>query len=170
MSDGADATPQQSAERASELAEGASDLAERERVAAVLDQLRAGVRQRRAEVATLAPLDLASLGAEGSGGDLQGLLLQLRQSEFVREPVPTSHRAGLGRWIVLARKAGYKLFGRWLVRPLLEQQNAYNQAAAAALQELVEREERLARQVRELSGRLEAMAAAASRPPGAGQR
>lgn len=128
---------------------------ERERVAAVLDQLRAGVRQRRTELATLGA---SAASSSGDGGDeLQGKLLQVRQSEYVREPMPTSHRPGLGRWIVLARKAGYKLFGKWLVRPLLEQQNAHNAASAALLQELAESEARLAKQVRELTLRLEAI-------------
>ncbi len=141
---------------------------ERQRVAAVLDQLRAGVRQRRAELVTLGGSALAGDSAhDGGGSDAAAKLVQLRQSEYVREPVPTSHRQGLGRWIVLARKAGYKLFGKWLVRPLLEQQNAYNQAAAALLQELVEREERLARQVRELQARLESYEGRQP-PPGAG--
>jgi len=129
--------------------------AERERVAAVLDQLRAGVRQRRAELVTLGAG--AAVPADGVDADLQGKLLAVRQSEYVREPVPASHRAGLGRFIVLARKGGYKLFGKWLVRPLLEQQNAHNQAAAALLQELAESEARLLRQVRELTLRLEAL-------------
>ena len=139
---------------------------ERERVAAVLDQLRAGVRQRRAELVTLGA---SAASATGDGGDaeLQGKLLQVRQSEYVREPVPTSHRPGLGRWIVLARKAGYKLFGKWLVRPLLEQQNAHNAASAALLQELAESEARLAKQVRELTLRLEALERAAPKRPGA---
>lgn len=141
---------------------------ERQRVAAVLDQLRAGVRQRRAELVTLGGPALGGAAAlDGGGGDAAAKLVQLRQSEYVREPVPTSHRQGLGRWIVRARKAGYKLFGKWLVRPLLEQQNAYNQAAAALLQELVEREERLARQVRELQARVESYEGRQS-PPGAG--
>lgn len=129
---------------------------ERERVAAVLDQLRAGVRQRRAELATLGA-SAASAAGDGGDAELQGKLLQVRQSEYVREPVPTSHRPGLGRWIVLARKAGYKLFGKWLVRPLLEQQNAHNAASAALLQELAESEARLQRQVRELTLRLETL-------------
>jgi len=129
------------------------DERERERVAAVLDQLRAGVRQRRAELATLGPSAGAATAA-GDAGELQSKLLQVRQSEYVREPVPASHRPGLGRWIVLARKAGYKLFGKWLVRPLLEQQNAYNQASAALLQELAETEARLARELRGLQARL----------------
>jgi hypothetical protein len=128
------------------------------RVAAVLDQLRAGVRQRRAELATLAP---AGDGGDPLGGgasaDVRARLLQLREGEFVREPVPVSHRPGWGRWIILARKAGYKLFGRWLVRPLLDQQNAYNQAVSASLQELMENEERLRRQVRDLAARLDAI-------------
>ncbi|HXT52046.1 MAG TPA: hypothetical protein VN811_13460 [Thermoanaerobaculia bacterium] len=141
---------------------------ERERVAAVLDQLRAGVRQRRAELATLSASGAATATGDGLDAELSGKLLQVRQSEYVREPVPTSHRPGLGRWIVLARKAGYKVFGKWLVRPLLEQQNAHNAASAALLQELAESEARLARQVRELTVRLEALERAKARPPDAG--
>lgn len=143
---------------------------ERERVAAVLDQLRAGVRQRRAELATLGATGASAASATGDGSDaeLQGKLLHVRQSEYVREPVPTSHRPGLGRWIVLARKAGYKLFGKWLVRPLLEQQNAHNAASAALLQELAESEARLAKQVRELTLRLEALERSSPRRPDAG--
>jgi len=140
---------------------------ERERVAAVLDQLRAGVRQRRAELATLGA-SAASATVDGGDAELQGKLLQVRQSEYVREPAPTSHRPGLGRWIVLARKAGYKLFGKWLVRPLLEQQNAHNAASAALLQELAESEARLAKQVRELTLRLEALERASPRRTDAG--
>ncbi|HEV8630081.1 MAG TPA: hypothetical protein VGV61_07160 [Thermoanaerobaculia bacterium] len=148
-----------------------ADDAERERVAAVLEQLRAGVRQRRAELATLGSLSREGpLSTDGgdSGVEMQGRLLALRQSEYVREPVPTSHRQGLGRWIVLVKKAGYQLFGKWLVRPLLEQQNAFNQATSVALQELAENEERLARQVRELQAQLVALRGAGERRPGAG--
>ena len=125
---------------------------ERERVAAVLAGLRAGVRQRRAEVATV-----GEAGELPDDAGLQGRLLQLQQSEYVREPVPTSHRKGLGRWIVFGRKSAYHAFLKWLVRPLLEQQNAHNAASAALLQELAESEARLAKQVRELTLRLEAL-------------
>jgi len=125
--------------------------ADRERVAAVLEQLRAGVRQRHAELATM--------GAAGGAIEAQAKLLQVKEHEYLREPVPFSHRSGLGRWIVLARKAGYKLFGKWLVRPLVEQQNSYNAAAVAALSELVETEERLAGKLRELAARVERLEA-----------
>lgn len=143
--------------------------AERERVAAVLDQLRAGVRQRRAELATLSALSIDGEAPGDSGNlDVRSRLLQLRESEYVREPVPVSHRRRLGAWIIFVRKAGYFLFGRWLVRPLLEQQNAFNQAASAALQELMENEERLRRQVRDLTARLEALREAVERKSGPG--
>jgi len=142
------------------------------RVAAVLDQLRAGVRQRRAELSTLGPTD--PRGADpldgGASSDVRARLLQLRDSEYVREPVPVSHRPTWGRWIIFARKAGYKLFGRWLVRPLLEQQNAYNQAVSAALQELMENEDRLRRQVRDLAARLDAVRESSERRGAGGSR
>jgi hypothetical protein len=119
------------------------------RVAAVLQQVRSGVRQRRAEATTLA----------GGGEEMRGGLLALKTAEYVWEPVPFSHRPGLGRWIVLARKAFYKLFLKWLLRPLLEQQNGYNQAAARLIEELVEARETSARELRQLAARVETLEA-----------
>jgi hypothetical protein len=115
------------------------------RVAEVLQQVRSGVRQRASEAETA--------GAAGSDAERQGLLA-LRQREFVAEPVPFSHRASLGRAVVFARKAVYHLFLKWLVRPVLEQQNGFNQAASRLLQELVEAGERGERERRELVGRV----------------
>ena len=68
-----------------------------------------------------------------------------------------SHRPGLGKLIVLARKAFYKLFLKWFTRPVLEQQNGYNQAAARLIEDLVESQERTARELRQLSGRIETL-------------
>jgi hypothetical protein len=117
------------------------------RVAEVLQKVRSGVRQRRAESATL--------GAGGEG-TVNGLLA-LKQREYVQEPVAFSHRPGLGRLIVLVRKAFYKLFLKWLMRPILEQQNGFNQAAARLIEDLVESQERTAREVRQLGARVEAL-------------
>lgn len=115
------------------------------RVAEILQEVRSGVRQRAAEAETA--------GAAGSDAARQGLLA-LRQREFVAEPVPFSHRASLGRAIVFVRKAFYHLFLKWLVRPVLEQQNGFNQAASRLLQELVEAAERNERERRELAARV----------------
>ena len=117
------------------------------RVAEVLQKVRSGVRQRRAESTTLA----------GGGEETRGGLLALKAREYVQEPVAFSHRPGLGRAIVLARKAFYKLFLKWFMRPVLEQQNGYNQAAARLIEDLVEAQERNARELRQLSGRIEAL-------------
>jgi hypothetical protein len=117
------------------------------RVAEVLQKVRSGVRQRRAESTTLA----------GGGEETRSGLLALKQREYVQEPVASSHRPGLGRLIVLARKVFHKLFLKWYMRPILEQQNGFNQAAARLIEDLVEAQERTAREVRQLGGRVEAL-------------
>ncbi|HEX9941328.1 MAG TPA: hypothetical protein VGG03_04875 [Thermoanaerobaculia bacterium] len=117
------------------------------RVAEVLQKVRSGVRQRRAEAATLAA------GSE----ETRGGLLELKAREYVREPIPFSHRPSLGKLIVLSRKGFFKLFLKWFLRPVLEQQNAYNQAASRLIEDLVEAQERTARELRQVSARLEAL-------------
>jgi hypothetical protein len=117
------------------------------RVAEVLQKVRSGVRQRRAESTTLA----------AGGEETRSGLLALKQREYVQEPAAFSHRPGLGRLIVLARKAFYKLFLKWFMRPVLEQQNGFNQAAARLIEDLVESQERTARELRQLAGRAETL-------------
>ena len=117
------------------------------RVEQVLQQVRSGVRQRRAESTTLAA------GAE----ETRNGLLALKSREYVREPVAFSHRARWGKLIVFVRKAFYKVFLKWFTRPVLEQQNGFNQAAARMIEDLVEARERDARELRQLSARLAAL-------------
>jgi hypothetical protein len=117
------------------------------RVAEVLQKVRSGVRQRRAESTTLA----------GGGEETRNGLLALKAREYVQEPVAFSHRPGLGRLIVFARKAFHKLFLKWFTRPVLEQQNGYNQAASRLIEDLVEAQEKTARELRQLSVRIEAL-------------
>lgn len=122
-----------------------SPMLDPERVAGVLQRVRSGVRQRTAELA-----------AVPAGEGPRHKLLELRSKEFVREPVPFSHRAGLGRTIVFVRKAFFQLFLKWWSRPVLEQQNAFNQALTLLLQDLVAAAEGHERQLREMAARLEA--------------
>lgn len=114
-------------------------------VAATFARLREAVRQRVAEAATLEP------GTEAA----QSRLLALRELDTVREPVPVSPRPGLGRVIVFARKAAFHLFLKWLVRPLLAQQNQFNQTASQLIEELVRSEERLRAELRRQAALLE---------------
>ncbi len=125
--------------------------AERERAAAALAALRAAVRQRQGEVAT----------AGGGTDELSGRLADLRQREFVQEPVPVSPRPGFGRLIVLARKAFYHLFVKWHARAVLQQQNEFNQTASALLATLAEREHETRRELDRLRTRLDAIESAA---------
>jgi pilus assembly protein FimV len=126
-------------------------------VAEVLQRLRSGVRQRLAEAATMGG-GLAAGGGTATAGLAQGLLA-VKSHEYVQEPVALSHRPRLGKLVVFARKAFFHLFLKWFIRPVVAQQNAFNQAAARLLQELAEAEERTAREARLLAARLAALEA-----------
>jgi hypothetical protein len=117
------------------------------RVAEVLQKVRSGVRQRRAEATTLA----------AGGEDTRNGLLALKSREYVQEPVAFSHRARWGKLIVFTRKAFYKVFLKWFMRPVIEQQNGFNQAAARLIEDLIEERDRDARELRQLAARLEAL-------------
>jgi response regulator RpfG family c-di-GMP phosphodiesterase len=117
------------------------------RVDEVLQQIRAGVRQRQAEVATL--------GAASEQG--RHKLAELTAREYVQEPIAVSPRPLFGRWIVFSRKAFFHLFLKWFTRPVMEQQNAFNQTAGRLVQDLMQGQERLSQRVRELEARLAAL-------------
>ena len=116
---------------------------EPDRVEDVLERLRAGVRQRQAEVATISGSELA-----------RHKLAELSAREYVQEPIAVSPRPVLGRWIVLSRKAIFHLFLKWFTRPVMEQQNSYNQTVSRLIQDLMQTNEALAQRVRELEARL----------------
>jgi hypothetical protein len=117
-----------------------------ERVAAAIERVRAGVLQRRAEAATL----------DGAGA-ASGALLELAASEYLREPRPVSPRPLVGGLLVFLRKAMYHLIFKWWGRPLVEQQNRFNRAAAELLREQSEAAERRERRLRDLESRLQAL-------------
>lgn len=119
-----------------------------ERVARVLAQIRSGVRQRQAEVAA------AGTGSE----EAQHKLLELKSREYVQEPLCVSPRPVVGRLLVFSRKAVFHLFMKWFSRPVLEQQNLYNQTVARLLEELLKSQEASEKRLRELEARLAALA------------
>ena len=113
------------------------------RVDEVLQRLRAGVRQRQAEIATVSGPDQA-----------RHKLAELTAREYVQEPIAVSPRPVLGRWIVLARKVIYHVVLKWFTRPVMEQQNSYNQTVSRLIQDLMQSNDALAQRVRELEARL----------------
>jgi len=116
-------------------------------VAAVLERLRAGVRQRQAELATV----------NAATDEARFKLAELTAKEFIQEPMAVSPRPVIGRALVFVRKAMFHLFFKWYMRPVVEQQNAFNQTASRLVQDLLQAEERLARQLREMDARLTAL-------------
>jgi hypothetical protein len=117
------------------------------RVAEVLQKVRSGVRQRRAESATLS----------AGGMETRNGLLMLKSREYVQEPVVFSHRPRWGKLIVFVRKAFFHVFLKWYLRPLLEQQNGFNQAASRLIEDLVEAHDLTLRELALVSARLEAL-------------
>jgi hypothetical protein len=128
-------------------------------VAEVLERVRAGVRQRQAELATLA-----------GGEETKLRLLELKTLEYVEEPFAVSPRAVVGRALIFFRKASFHVLFKWWARPVLQRQNRFNQVASGLLHEMAGTQARLAealaaalRRIDELEARLEA---AERREPG----
>lgn len=120
---------------------GGTELA---RLAATVGGLRAAVRQRQGEAATI------RTGAD----ELHGLLLELQRHEFVQEPQPVSPRPVYGRILVFVRKVVYHLFVKWHARAVLQQQNSFNQSASRLLTELAQRQKRAAEESAQLEQQL----------------
>jgi hypothetical protein len=94
-------------------------------VAETLAQVRAAVRREHAATATIS-------------ADARRLVQRLEATRTLAEPVAHSHRAWLGRLVSVTRQTVYRVFTRWYLRPMLEQQNAFNRAVCDALREIVD--------------------------------
>jgi len=119
------------------------------RVGRALATLEAGVRQRLAELASLAPDD----------DEATLRVAELRSRAHLEEPTPVSPRPFLGRFLVLLRKATRKVFLKWYLLPILEQQTGFNLGAARQLAEQAEALRELRRRFERLEARLAATAA-----------
>lgn len=104
------------------------------RVEKALDSVRAGLRQRQAELATI-DQELSKLPAS---------LARVQEIQYVEAPQSVSHRPVVGRVIVFFKTAFYEAFMKWFMSSIIEQQNAFNRATAQALREVFERQKRLA--------------------------
>jgi hypothetical protein len=118
------------------------------RVGELLARVRAGVRQRQSELATLS-----------GGEELKLRLLELKTLEYVEEPVAYSPRPVVGRLLVFVRKAVFHLFVKWTARPVRERQNRFNQVAGQLIHEMSAREARLAEALEKAAVADEALAA-----------
>ena len=107
-----------------------------EAVAAVLDGLRAGVRQRQAELACL----------DEHRGDLPAFLANVRRDANIAEP--SIRTEGMGAVRAFVERALYSLFARRQHRTLLHQQNRFNRSVELALIELHARNDLLAAEQR----------------------
>jgi hypothetical protein len=122
------------------VAEPEASIAPDDDVALVLERLRAGVRQRQAELACL----------DEQRGELPAFLAAVRRDARLEEP---SFRAeGTGAVRSFVERACYVLFARRQHRALLGQLNRFNRSVELALVELHARNDALAAEVRRLAG------------------
>ncbi len=128
-------------------------------VGAILEQLRAEVRARRLArgIAAEGPLER----------DLGRALDELELHRVVSAHWPLTARTLPGRVVALVNKIVRRAL-RWYINPIVEQQNAYNDAAARALRLLADAYLDLGEQLAEVRAALEATPGADERPPHAG--
>ena len=107
-----------------------------ESVAVVLERLRAGVRQRQAELACL----------DEQRGDLPAFLANVRRDADIAEP--SIRTEGIGALRAFVERALYVLFARRQHRAMLHQQNRFNRSVELALIELHARNDLLAAEQR----------------------
>ena len=111
----------------------------------LVEGLRAGIERRRAQLA-------------GQGGSVSSAgLHELESTEFLEEPPAVSARPVLGGVIVGSRKLFRHLFLRWYTVPLLRQQNGFNRNVTLSFREVVQRNQKLQREVNDLQRRVEAL-------------
>lgn len=104
-------------------------------------RLRRAIRQRQAALAA------AEAGLERGG------LADLEAARVLEEPPTTSAKPVIGRAVTLWRKMVKHLALAWYLRPVLGQQNDFNEAASRRIAELNSAVERLERRLSTLEGR-----------------
>jgi hypothetical protein len=108
----------------------APDSPEEIRVAEVMQHIRMGVRQRQAE--------LAAWGDRTLPGEDEQRFRELQASAHIRERPFVSHVPIVGRFIAFFREKWNSVSTKWYVRPMLHQQNIFNQTVVQTIQEMLE--------------------------------
>jgi len=111
----------------------------------LVEGLREGVERRRSQLAGQSRT-LSSAG-----------LHELESTEFLEEPPAVSAKPLLGGVIVWSRKAFRHLFLRWYTVPLLRQQNSFNRNATLSFRDVVQRNQKLQRELDDLQRRVETL-------------
>jgi hypothetical protein len=110
---------------------GENDAESREtRVAEVLQQIRAGVRQRQAELAAQ-----RSWAEQARLEPLEQRLSELRTRAHIRERPFSSQLPVVGRLVAFFRETWNNVAAKWYVRPMLHQQNIFNQMVVQIIQD-----------------------------------
>ncbi len=80
---------------------------------------------------------------------MQGKLLDLRSKAHIQERPFVSYTPVVGRFIAWFREQWNSVAAKWYVRPMIQQQNAFNHVLVQMLQELVDIQADLNREIYE---------------------
>jgi len=111
----------------------------------LVEELREGMQRRRSQLAGQS----RSLSSAG--------LHELESTEFLEEPPAVSARPLVGSVIVGSRKLFRQLFLKWYTVPLLRQQSSFNRNATLSFRDVVQRNQKLQRELDDLKRRVEAL-------------
>ena len=111
----------------------ASDSQEEIPAVAEMQQIRAGIRQRQAELRALGNRALLV-----EDGQWEQRVRELRAKAHVQERPFVSHAPLIGRFVAFFREKWNSVAAKWYIRPMLHQQNVFNQAVVQTIYEMLE--------------------------------
>lgn len=111
----------------------APDNSEEIQVAEVMQQIQIGVRQRQAELAAWG--DRARIQG---GEQFEQRLRELQDKAHIKERPFVSHLPIIGRFVAFFRETWNSVATKWYVRPMLHQQNIFNQTVTQVIREYLE--------------------------------
>ncbi len=119
-------------------------------MAAILDELREQIRERRARFTVDDPDDPHALNL----AELKRSVEAVNDSWFVSAHLPITWETRLVGRLGAYTKRAVRVLLRWYINPIVEQQNRYNSAVARTLVEMAAYHERLTREWQSLEDRV----------------
>lgn len=125
------------------------------RVTEVLQQIRAGVRQRQAEQAANLSAQQLSQGQNDQWSPIDERIADLQARAVVAERPFVSHMPLLGPLITFVRRTWNSVSTKWFVLPMVQQQNEFNQLVVHTLHQSLTTQAQLGRRLNGVNARLD---------------
>lgn len=121
----------------------------------VLQQIRAGVRQRQAERAANRSARQQTKERDKQWEQIDQRITELQARARIQERPFVSHAPVVGRLITFIRSTWNNVATRWFVLPMVHQQNAFNQTVVQTFRELIHTQDQLSARLDEIKDHLD---------------